>query len=101
MAKPIIEITVDKKKAVKLSASGEFNAQHAQEIKTKYLEVLQGTSSVHLDLEKVVAFDVAALQLTYLLKKEVEKKGRKVSIALPQTPVLKALLEKSSIHKIL
>src|SRR6478735_11438151 len=101
MAKPTIEITTDKNNTTRLWASGELSAQHSSEVKLKYLEVLNLSSNVHLAFEEVTAFDVAALQLTYLLKKEVEQKGRTITLALPQTAVLKTVLEKSSVNKIL
>lgn len=100
MAKPIIKTTKNKN-TMKLTASGELNAQHAQELKTNYLSILEGVGGVHIALDEVTAFDVAAVQLTYLLKTEIEKRGRKITISLPQQKELITLLEKSSVHKIL
>ena len=100
MAKPTIKIS-DKNKTTQVAVSGDLNAQHAHELKSKYLEVLGKKNNVHLALEEVTAFDVAALQLTYRLKTEVIRGGRTFTIALPQAAVLKSILEKSSVHKIL
>jgi len=102
MAKPILKVTRGKNKTtVKLTASGELNAQHAQELKVKYLGILEEASDVHIALDEVTAFDVAAVQLTYLLKAEIEKSGGKIRINLPQHKGLSTLLEKSSVNKIL
>ena len=100
MAKPTIKTTKNKN-TMKLTASGELNAQHAQELKTKYLDILEATGDVHIALDEVTTFDVAAVQLTYLLKTEIEKSGRKITITLPQQKDLITLLEKSSVNKIL
>jgi len=101
MAKPIIKVTKEKNNAILLTAMGELNAQYANELKTNYLQVLEGKGDVQIVLDEVTAFDVAALQLTYLLKTEISNSGRKIVITLPQQQALKTVLEKSSIHKIL
>lgn len=101
MAKPIIKITKENNKAITLTAKGELNTQHANELKSNYLQLVKEQGDVHIALNDVTAFDVAAVQLTYLLKKEINKMGRKITITLPQQKTFKALLEKSSVHKML
>lgn len=102
MTKPAFKLKKSKTKTgTQVSAVGNLNVQHASEIKTAFLQLLEDKGDVHLALDEATGFDVAAVQLTYLLKKEIERDGRKVTITLPVNPALRTLLEKSGVTKFL
>jgi len=102
MTKPIFKIKKSNNKAgILLSVSGDLSVQHALEMKAHFLKIHEEQGDVHVSLDDVTGFDITAFQLTYLLKKEIEQDGRKITIALPVNSKLRTLLEKTGVTKLL
>ena len=100
MAKPVFSIEKDKS-GVLLQVKGELSVQHAREAKRIFQQASDEAADVHLQLLDVTSFDISAVQLTYLLRAEVQRQGHQFKITLPQDASLLDVIEKCGITKII
>lgn len=64
-----------------LSISEELTIYHAQELKDRFLDALESTNELELNLSHVSEIDTAGLQLLILIKREAQRTGKCVRIA--------------------
>jgi hypothetical protein len=101
MSKPTLTIKKNES-ATELLAKGSLNVQHAKEVKNFFQQAIEQTKTdTHLQLQATTAFDVSAIQLSYLLKYKIEQTGNKVKVTWPEDANLRDLLEKCGITKII
>jgi len=100
MAKPILK-TEQLKNEIILHVEGDVVVQYAQQVKSFFLENATRSDSVILILTKATSFDLAAAQLVYLWRRELQKQGCAVRIEWPESEPVRELLEKSGIINIL
>jgi len=87
---------------IRLRVQGDLNVQHAREMKPSFQQLSEENGmDIHLDFLQATAFDLSAIQLSYLLRTEVHRQGRQLKVTLPQDAALCDLLEKCGITKII
>jgi anti-anti-sigma factor len=85
----------------KLSATGDLGIHHAHQLKSMLLQAIDQPGDVTMSFEEITSIDTASIQIAYALKREIEKRGRKLIFSLPLNKSVCDLLAKTGITKIL
>lgn len=100
MAKPMF--TIDQSKTeTRFEIAGDLTVQYAPELKSFLLQALEQTGIINLVFDKTTSMDTASVQITYAVKKELEKRGRQTTLSFPKNESVMHLLTKTGITKIL
>ena len=78
--------------AIRLALEGDLTIYHADEIRQRLIDIIQGESRLDLDLSQVMDIDSAGLQVLLLAKREALATGKEMRI-VAHSPAVQELLD--------
>ena len=75
----------------KLAVSGEFNIYFAQSLKEEIVELIDGYSTIEMDLSAVEEFDSTGVQLLLAMQAYLKKEERSLAVVNPSDAVASLL----------
>lgn len=74
-----------------LRIQGDMTIYTAAPLKQHFADALQGSNDLEIDLSAVQAMDSTGLQLLYLIKREAQKRGKKLSLVRHSPAIMQVL----------